>query len=291
MFEKYLDERAAWSIETFGPLDHQRDTRAAAILDHIRKELLEIERAPHDLEEWIDVISLALDGALRCAGAASTEILPALVAKLEKCKARPWPDWRTHPPGQATEHVRSPHRDQRVTAADLAAVRAQELADFVPRNVTVAVSEPVSVREMPSLGGKQPRAAPKIGDHVHAKTSSNYISIGTITTIERSAIGVVYRIHPDGSSSSSLPVRAQQVELVEVESGQTRQQTELPADGEDALRIVRELRELLSVENEGPEGPTGPSWILGQARQILGLYEESDAETLDLTTDLLGGES
>lgn len=398
MFEKYLEERAAWSIETFGPLDHQRDTRAAAILDHIRKELIEIERSPHDLEEWIDVISLALDGALRCAGAASTEILPALVAKLEKCKARTWPDWRTHPPGNAVEHVRAPHRAQRVTAADLAAVRAQELADFSPS--ATAISSPIEVRELPTLGNSQPRHAdwiknlpnaaaveredvggrmrgscgildehhtidemsntiekltsdvemltrtigdykireeivrecydmvfaarlvndlprspkdaamllrdwirrfsktPTVGDHVHAKTSSDYILIGTVTTIERSAIGVVYQIHPDGSSASSPPMCAQQVALVDVESGPTWQQTAenlrealalTTAERDAARETLQQIRDLLTVENDGPEGPMPSSWFLGQIRQILGIgiSAEHDAETLDLS----GGES
>lgn len=393
MFEKYLEERAAWSIETFGPLDHQRDTRVAAILDHIRKELIEIERSPHDLEEWIDVISLALDGALRCAGAASTEILPALVAKLLKCKARTWPDWRTHPPGNAVEHVRAPYCAQCVTAADLAVVRAQELADFSPS--ATAISSPIEVRELPTLGNSQPRHAdwiknlppaaqveredvggrmrgscgildehytidemsdtikkltndvemltrtigdykireeivrecydmvfaahlvndlprspkdaamllrdwirrftksPAVGDHVHAKTRSDYILIGTITAIERSAIGVVYRIHLDGAS-----IRAQQVALVDVESGPTWKQTaenlrdaltKTTAEWDTAREALREIRDLLTVENDGPEGPMPPSWFLGQIRQILGIgiSAEHDAETLDLS----GGES
>jgi hypothetical protein len=128
----FLRDRAQWSIETFGPLDHQRDTRHLAIGEHLRREISEVERKPADLEEWSDIIMLALDGATRCAGASADKILPALRAKLEKCKARTWPDWSTHPPGQPTEHVRAPHRAQRVTAADLAAVRAHEMEDFAP---------------------------------------------------------------------------------------------------------------------------------------------------------------
>lgn len=96
----FCDERAQWSVETFGPGD-----RYAGVIAHIRKELNEIEAAPDDLEEWIDVILLALDGAFRSAGADGREIVAALVAKHEKNRARRWPDWRTLSPGEVSEHL------------------------------------------------------------------------------------------------------------------------------------------------------------------------------------------
>jgi hypothetical protein len=40
--------------------------RTSGILNHIEKEIKEIVENPHDLEEWIDIIILALDGAWRC---------------------------------------------------------------------------------------------------------------------------------------------------------------------------------------------------------------------------------
>lgn len=93
-------QRAQWSVETFGPGD-----RYAGVIAHIRKELNEIEAATDDLEEWIDVILLALDGAFRSAGADGCEIVAALVAKHEKNRARRWPDWRTLSPGEVSEHL------------------------------------------------------------------------------------------------------------------------------------------------------------------------------------------
>ncbi|MCT7342173.1 DUF550 domain-containing protein [Pseudomonas aeruginosa] len=76
---------------SFGP-----GSRAAGVVDHIRKELREIEEAPGDLAEWIDVVILALDGAWRT-GATPAQIIDALVAKQTKNEARTWPDWRTAP--------------------------------------------------------------------------------------------------------------------------------------------------------------------------------------------------
>ncbi|WP_229997820.1 dATP/dGTP pyrophosphohydrolase domain-containing protein [Pseudomonas aeruginosa] len=72
-FEQHLHRQRRFSERTFGP-----GSRAADVIDHIRKELREIEEAPGDLAEWIDVVILALDGA-----------------------------WRTAPADKAIEHVRA----------------------------------------------------------------------------------------------------------------------------------------------------------------------------------------
>lgn len=111
----HLIDQIEFSERTFGP-----GARTIGIIDHIRKELVEIEKAPDDLEEWIDVILLAFDGAWRLLAAKPgligdggalpprlAEIIAgAMRAKLEKNKARQWPDWRTAPEGKAIEHVR-----------------------------------------------------------------------------------------------------------------------------------------------------------------------------------------
>src|SRR5690242_11478653 len=60
-FLDYVIRHQYWSLKTFGP---HRDTDATRLVTHIRKELNEIERHPQDCEEWIDVIILAIDGAL-----------------------------------------------------------------------------------------------------------------------------------------------------------------------------------------------------------------------------------
>ena len=51
-----------WAQETFGS-----GLRTTGCVNHIRSELEEITDAPTDIEEWCDVIILALNGATRAA--------------------------------------------------------------------------------------------------------------------------------------------------------------------------------------------------------------------------------
>lgn len=96
----HLHRQREFSLRTFGP-----GARVNGVIAHIRKELIEIESAPRDLEEWIDVAMLALDGAWR-AGYEPADIALALATKLTINELRTWPDWRTVAPDQAIEHVR-----------------------------------------------------------------------------------------------------------------------------------------------------------------------------------------
>ncbi|MEI6317451.1 MAG: dATP/dGTP pyrophosphohydrolase domain-containing protein [Pseudomonadota bacterium] len=98
----HLRRHIAFSTATFGP-----GARAAGVIDHIRKELREIEADPTDLEEWCDVMMLAFDGAWR-SGATPEQIAAAIEAKQTKNEGRQWPDWRTAPTDRAIEHVRIP---------------------------------------------------------------------------------------------------------------------------------------------------------------------------------------
>jgi hypothetical protein len=97
---QHLERQRAWSTATFGP-----GTRLLGVLDHIRKELAEIEADPTDVTEWVDVIILAFDGAWR-AGWEPQEIIDAIRAKQAMNEARKWPDWRTMSEDVAIEHVR-----------------------------------------------------------------------------------------------------------------------------------------------------------------------------------------
>lgn len=100
-FHAHLTRQREWSERTFGP-----GTRTKGVIDHIRKELNEIEADPTDVKEWIDVVILGLDGAWR-AGYSPDQIIAALAAKQAKNEARTWPDWRTMSPDQAIEHDRT----------------------------------------------------------------------------------------------------------------------------------------------------------------------------------------
>ena len=98
--EQFLKEQIIFSTNTYGP-----GKRTGGVIDHIRKELVEIEEDPNDLEEWVDVILLALDGAWR-SGATPKEVIEAILAKTEKNRNRKWPDWRTVPEDKAIEHIK-----------------------------------------------------------------------------------------------------------------------------------------------------------------------------------------
>ena len=90
-----------WSRVTFGP-----NKRTKGIVDHIKKELEEIEADPTDLYEWVDIIILAIDGAWR-SGHNTDEIILAYKEKMQKNYSRKWPDWTTKSDDEAIEHDRS----------------------------------------------------------------------------------------------------------------------------------------------------------------------------------------
>jgi hypothetical protein len=96
----HLHGQRQFSLKTFGP-----GARTKGILDHIRKELAEIEEDPSDVTEWADLLLLALDGAWR-SGHEPEQIAEAIKAKQAKNEQRKWPDWRTADPNKAIEHVR-----------------------------------------------------------------------------------------------------------------------------------------------------------------------------------------
>lgn len=96
----HLYRQREFSKHTFGP-----GARTKAVLDHIERELKEIEEHPTDLGEWIDVVILAFDGAWR-AGYTPEDIVGALLAKQVINESRRWPDWRDVPDDRAIEHIR-----------------------------------------------------------------------------------------------------------------------------------------------------------------------------------------
>ena len=99
---EFLERKHMFSVATFGP-----GHRLHGVLDHIRKELVEVEKEPWALDEWIDIVILALDGAAR-QGHAPQAIVAALIDKWRKVESRDYPDWRTADADKAIEHVRTP---------------------------------------------------------------------------------------------------------------------------------------------------------------------------------------
>lgn len=94
----YLKRQRDWSERTFGA-----GKRTFGICEHIEKELAEIRALPTDIDEWIDVMILAMDGFWRHGGQPE-ELFPRLRAKQSINFARKWP--APGPEDRATEHIR-----------------------------------------------------------------------------------------------------------------------------------------------------------------------------------------
>lgn len=99
--EKHLERQKEWSEKTFGPPNNH----TAGIIDHIEKELVEVQDNPEDVFEWIDIVILAFDGALRN-GWSPKDIARALEMKHKTNTERKWPDWRTAEKGKAICHIK-----------------------------------------------------------------------------------------------------------------------------------------------------------------------------------------
>lgn len=112
--ENWLASFAAWNLATFGP-----GKRTAGTIDHIKKELREIEADPDDAKEWVDIVLLGLNGLVR-QDRSPAEIIGAIRGKDAENRKRRWPDWRNTDPNLAIEHDRS---GAAVCDPDMAGVR------------------------------------------------------------------------------------------------------------------------------------------------------------------------
>lgn len=95
---EWFELQVPWSRATFG-----EGKRTLGVLDHIQKELKEIRMKPDDLSEWVDVITLAFDGASR-AGYSWDDIVREMNRKQTVNFLRKWPAPTSE--DVAVEHVR-----------------------------------------------------------------------------------------------------------------------------------------------------------------------------------------
>lgn len=115
-----IKEQREWSDRTFGP-----GTRLRGVLNHIRKELAEVEEScGKDITEWVDIMVLAVDGATR-SGHKPEDLLNAYAEKMAENYQREWPDWRDFSEDEPIEHVRE---DRPLTFADFGVSNADGMA-------------------------------------------------------------------------------------------------------------------------------------------------------------------
>ena len=104
-FEELVSDQLMWSLKTFGP-----GGRQMGLIEHIGKEIDEVmgclDTQKDPLEEWVDVMILAIEGAWR-SGHTPAEIALAFRRKfIKNSHQRTWPDWRTKSEDEPIEHVR-----------------------------------------------------------------------------------------------------------------------------------------------------------------------------------------
>lgn len=106
----HILRQMAFSRGAFGPGERRK-----SIIDHIRKELVEIEESDGSPDEWVDVALLALDGLWRSIDRYSGSWSPETIASVLESKIttkqgvnerRHWPDWRALKDREPSEHVR-----------------------------------------------------------------------------------------------------------------------------------------------------------------------------------------
>lgn len=103
-----LKDQMIWSNQTFGS-----GRRSEGILQHIEREVAEVRENPMILEEWIDLVLLALDGAWRCRknnlpssdDEIRHDVVRMLIEKQAKNRVRLWPT--PVDDDTPTEHIRT----------------------------------------------------------------------------------------------------------------------------------------------------------------------------------------
>lgn len=95
----HIERHKEWADKTFPTQTYE------GVLDHMGRELLEIKENPDDISEWVDMIKLAISGALR-KGFTPEQIAFGLHEKQIKNENRKWPDWRTVDTNKAIEHLK-----------------------------------------------------------------------------------------------------------------------------------------------------------------------------------------
>ena len=263
-FREHLTHQREWSEKTFGPGD-----RAKGVVEHIRKELREIESQPNDLEEWIDVVILALDGAWR-SGGTPDEIIGTLVGKQAKNEKREWPDWRTFTEGQAIEHVKSatpasePQPEPQDNKCAIEGCKEEAIWDAVcekhqtPEPTSTPSGEDVE-RANEVLGLSNDCAPTKVALRVAAE----FAKVREEAAPSGEDVERAQKYHANLWGIDLEDVKKEATDSLATEFAKVREETEQRswfADGEDVER-AKEIRESL-CEQKCPHAPHNRSYPL-----------------------------
>jgi len=99
--EDCIKRQQTFALKAFGEGDHSK-----GLLEHIKKEVIEIYEDASDTEEWVDIIILAMEGAWRT-GASPKDIADIFNLKMSKNERRAWPAIGSIEPGKPIEHLRA----------------------------------------------------------------------------------------------------------------------------------------------------------------------------------------
>ena len=97
---KHLERQQEWSLKTFGT-----GPRSLGIIEHIREELDELLEDTEELLEWVDIIILAADGAMR-EGYSPQQVADTILMKQDINEKRDWPDHKEFSPDEPINHIR-----------------------------------------------------------------------------------------------------------------------------------------------------------------------------------------
>lgn len=109
-FEQHLVRQMVFSKSTWGP-----GARTLGVLDHLKKEIEEVEQSNGSAVEWVDVAILALDGLTRqlwasseysqSADSVAATAVNMIIGKQGRNEVRTWPSWHDSDPDKAMERV------------------------------------------------------------------------------------------------------------------------------------------------------------------------------------------
>ena len=128
-FEKFIKKYGEFSDSAFG-----EGPRTTGIIEHLKREIVELEQNPLDQLEWVDIMFLSIDG-IRRLGYTPEQIVDFMEEKFAINKSRTWSDVKDE--NIPITHKKSLYVSRSVTSASVDDI-VKEYA-FSPKNLHVTV--------------------------------------------------------------------------------------------------------------------------------------------------------